>query len=133
MYIILPCISWYSIYNIKPSLLIFSTPFPPVIAKCLVFTYASSTLKLLKTFFPFSYTKSILLSTVALSINLIAGVSSTNFFKSFSVTSSIIFLPLLVKSFYSFFILLIVFIGCEINLEIPAINAISFSSGNVSI
>ena len=68
-----------------------------------------------------------------LSINLIVGVSSTNFFKSFSVASSITSLPLLVKSFTSFLILLIVLIGCEINLEIPAINAISFSSGNVSL
>ena len=68
-----------------------------------------------------------------LSINLIFGVSSTNFFKSFSPISWITSLPLLVISFISFLILLIVFIGCEINLEIPAINTISFSLGNVSL
>ena len=74
-----------------------------------------------------------MLSLATLSAYLIVGVSSTNFFKSFSVTSSITSLPLSVKSFTSFLILLIVFIGCEINLEIPATNAISFSSGIVSL
>ena len=68
-----------------------------------------------------------------LSINLIFGVSFTNFFKSFFPTSRITSLPLSVISFTSFLILLIVFIGCEINFEIPATNAISFSAGNVSL
>lgn len=51
-----------------------------------------------------------MLSLATLSAYLIVGVSSTNFFKSFSVTSSITPLPLSVKSFTSFLILLIVFI-----------------------
>ncbi|PHH98071.1 hypothetical protein KST83_02235 [Fusobacterium nucleatum] len=68
-----------------------------------------------------------------LSINLIVGVSSTNFFKSFSQISWITSLPLSLISFTSFLILLIVFIGCEINFEISATNAISFSVGNVSL
>ena len=74
-----------------------------------------------------------MLSLATLSANLIVGVSSTNFFKSFSPISWITSLPLSVISFTSFLILLIVFIGCEINLEIPAINAISFSADNVSL